>query len=65
MKIMGNGSRIKSLFETYFDGGHEIDPQPNTFNTYTMGVCKLDFDEENNTLTITSKVKRTEEQIWI
>jgi len=43
---------IKSLFETYFDGCYEIDPHPNTSNTYTMGVCKLDYDEKKNILTV-------------
>jgi hypothetical protein len=44
--------RIKSLFETYFDGCYGLDPQPNTSNTYTMGVCKLEFDEKDNILTV-------------
>jgi len=44
--------RIKSSFEVYFDGGYEIEPQPNTSNTYAMGVCKLEFDVETDTLTV-------------
>jgi len=44
--------RIKSLFETYFDGCYDIEPQPNTSNTYTMGVCKLEYDEKKNILTV-------------
>jgi len=37
---------IKSLFETYFDGCYGIESQPNTSNTYTMGVCKLTFNKD-------------------
>lgn len=44
--------KIKSLFTTYFDGCYNVDPQPNTTNTYVMGVCKLEFDEKNNELTV-------------
>lgn len=44
---------IKSLFETYFDGCYGIEPhhQDNP-STYSMGVCKLDFDNKTNTLTV-------------
>jgi hypothetical protein len=44
--------RIKSLFETYFDGCYGVDAHPNTSNTYAMGVCKLDFDEKENILSV-------------
>ena len=39
-------------FETYFDGCYGVDAQPNTSNTYAMGVCRLDFDEKENTLDV-------------
>ena len=42
---LGKSETIKSLFETYFDGCYGVDPQPNTSNTFTMGVCKLEFNE--------------------
>ncbi len=37
--------KIKMSFETYFDGCYGVDAEPNTSNTYTMGICKLEFDE--------------------
>jgi hypothetical protein len=43
---------IKSLFVTYFDGCYGCDPEPNVANTYKMGVCKLDWDEQSDTLTV-------------
>lgn len=47
------GDRIKSLFETYFDGCYDIQPQrQDNPSTYSMGVCKLDFDVKTNTLTV-------------
>jgi len=44
--------QIKSLFETYFDGCYGVDAQPNTSNTYEMGICKLDYDEKSNMLDV-------------
>jgi len=44
--------RIKSSFETYFDGCYGFDAQPNTSNTYKMGICKLEFNEDENSLTV-------------
>ena len=45
--------QIKSLFETYFDGCYDVDPQEiGNPNTYSMGVCKLDYDENLNKLTV-------------
>jgi ribosomal protein S3 len=52
MKDTEKSKKIKSLFETYFDGCYEVDAQPNTSNTYTMGVCKLNFDEKDNMLSV-------------
>ena len=50
---MKKGDSIKSLFETYFDGFYGVEPQePNNPNTYSMGVCRLEFDEKSNTLTV-------------
>jgi len=51
-EVSSKSKRIKSLFEIYFDGCYNIAAQPNTSNTYMMGVCKLDFDEKNNILTV-------------
>jgi len=36
---------IKSLFITYFDGCYDINPVENTSNTFTMGVCKLEYKD--------------------
>ena len=45
--------RIKSLFETYFDGCYDIEPQEvDNPSTYSMGVCKLEYNEKDNTLTV-------------
>jgi len=44
------GKRIKLSFLTYFDGTYEIDSVENTSDTYTMGVCKLEY--EKNILTV-------------
>ena len=36
--------QIKSLFETYFDGCYDVEPQViDNPSTYSMGVCKLDY----------------------
>lgn len=45
-----NSRRIKSLFITYFDGCYGVDAEPNTANTFVMGVCKLEY--KNNELTV-------------
>ncbi len=39
------GKRLKSLFLTYFDGCYEIPPEPNTANTFAMGVCKIEYKD--------------------
>lgn len=44
--------RIKSLFETYFDGCYGVDTQEYVSNTYVMGICKLDYNEKKNILTV-------------
>lgn len=44
--------KYKSLFLTYFDGCYGIDAEPNTSNTFAMGVCKLEYDEKENKLTV-------------
>tara|TARA_R110000822_G_scaffold139699_1_gene277268 strand:+ start:148 stop:411 length:264 start_codon:yes stop_codon:yes gene_type:complete len=45
--------QIKSLFETYFDGCYDVEPQvADNPSTYSMGVCKLDYDEKENELTV-------------
>ena len=45
-----DGKKIKSLFLTYFDGCYGCDTEPNTANTFAMGVCKLEY--KNNKLTV-------------
>jgi len=46
-------STVKSLFETYFDGTYGIEPQQiNNPSTFSMGVCKLDFNVKSNTLIV-------------
>jgi hypothetical protein len=42
--------QVKNLFLIYFDGCYGIDPVENTSNTFTMGVCKLEY--KDNTLTV-------------
>lgn len=37
------GKYYKSLFMTYFDGCYDMEATPNTFNTFSMGVCRLDY----------------------
>ena len=44
--------RIKSLFETYFDGCYGVDAQENVSNTYAMGICKLEYNDNKNILTV-------------
>jgi len=40
-----NSKRLKSLFLTYFDGCCGVDAEPNTPNTFAMGVCKLEYKD--------------------
>lgn len=42
----------KSLFLTYFDASYVRDAEPNTDNTFTMGVCRLEYDDKENKLTV-------------
>ncbi len=42
----------KSLFLTFFDGCYGVDPEPNTPSTYSMGVCKLEYIEDKNSLVV-------------
>jgi hypothetical protein len=42
--------KIKNLFLIYFDGCYGIDPIENTYNTFAMGVCKLEY--KDGTLTV-------------
>jgi hypothetical protein len=44
------GQKIKSLFLMYFDGSYVTDPEPDTSDTFEMGICKLEYTE--NTLTV-------------
>jgi hypothetical protein len=52
--LSDNGKKTKIRFLNYFDGGYEFDPHPhpNTYNTFTMGVCKLEYDDKENKLTV-------------
>ena len=45
-------NKYKSLFITYFDGCYNIEPEPNVPNTFSMGICKLDYNDKSNTLTV-------------
>jgi len=47
-----NSRRAKSLFLTYFDGCYGVDPEPNTSGTSAMGVCKLEYKDEQNELIV-------------
>jgi len=44
------GKKLKNMFLIYFDGCYGIDSVENTSNTFTMGVCKLEYIE--NTLVV-------------
>ena len=46
------GKELKYLFIAYFDGSYEVDAMPNVPTTMEMGVCKLDYRETTNTLTV-------------
>jgi ribosomal protein S3 len=51
--VRSKSESIKSRFETFFDGCYGIDPHHEYLsNTYSMGICKLEFDEESNNLTV-------------
>lgn len=43
---------IKTRFLTYFDGCYGFEPDPNLPSTYAMGVCKLEYNEYDNILTV-------------
>jgi len=40
-----NSRRLKSLFLTFFDGCYGIDAEPNTPSTFAMGVCQLEYKD--------------------
>ena len=40
-----NSKRLKSLFLTYFDGCYGVDAEPNRPSTFAMGICKLEYKE--------------------
>ena len=42
----------KIAFMNYFDGFYDLKPADGTSNTYIMGVCKLDYNSDDNTLTV-------------
>lgn len=43
---------MKAKFITFFDGCYGFEPDPSLPNTFSMGVCKLDYDEDKNVLTV-------------
>ena len=43
---------LKRSFEVYFDGCYGFEPQPDVPNTYAMGVCKLEYEEQSDTLAV-------------
>jgi len=44
---------IKSLFEIYFDGCYDVEQQElDNPSTFSMGVCKLEYSEKDNNLTV-------------
>jgi|TARA_R110000851_G_scaffold145114_4_gene284446 ribosomal protein S3 len=45
-------NKYKSLFLTYFDGCYGFEPEPNLPSTYQLGVCKIEYTEETNVLTV-------------
>jgi hypothetical protein len=47
-----NSRRTKSLFLTYFDGCYGVDAEPDTSGTFAMGVCKLEYKDEQNELIV-------------
>ena len=38
--------KVKNLFLIYFDGCYGIDAVENTSNTFAMGVCKLEYNDD-------------------
>ena len=39
----------KNTFLIYFDGSYYIESQPDTPSTYSMGLCKFEFIEKDET----------------
>lgn len=52
MKISDKAKSIYIGFELFFDGSYGIEPNlgPRAYDTYGMGVTKIYYDEENQTL---------------
>ena len=50
--LKNDSKKYKSLFLTYFDGCYGEDAEPNTANTFAMGVCKLEYCEKENKLIV-------------
>lgn len=49
---MEKEKQIKSRFLILFDGCYGYDPDPGLPSTYQMGVCKLEYSEKENSLTV-------------
>ena len=50
---MKNDARFyKTMFLIFFDGGYQIDSEPNTSDSFQMGVCKLDYIEKERKLMV-------------
>ena len=50
LQDLEQAKRVKNMFLIYFDGCYDIEAVENTSNTFAMGVCKLEY--ENDKLTI-------------
>ena len=48
--LQERAKKVKNMFLVYFDGCYDIGAFENTHNTFEMGVCKLEY--ENETLKI-------------
>ena len=44
--------KVKNMFLIYFDGCYDIEAVENTSNTFAMGVCKLEYKNKENELTV-------------
>jgi len=53
MKTNKDSDRVKNEFEIYFDGGYGFGPVEDGHPcTYSMGVCKLEYDEKKKVLMV-------------
>jgi ribosomal protein S3 len=52
LSSQNNGKKYKKQFLNYFDGSYEFNTTISIYNTFTMGVCKLEYEESDNKLTV-------------